>query len=94
MAAYDNPFKINNQPVPSGPTSTAAKAAPNTREPVITVVLSDMALLNWAVGTNSVMSPRRAGLSMAPTTPKNKANPHTTGSEMLLVRSSTPKAIA
>ncbi|NDE67231.1 MAG: hypothetical protein EB062_03925, partial [Actinobacteria bacterium] len=40
--------------------------------------------------TNNISLPVVWGLSMAPMMPRNSDNPHTTGSEMLFVRSSTP----
>ena len=68
------PLRMNNQPVPSGPTSAVAIAAPKIREPVITAVFKDIAFGKSSIGTSSVTSPRRAGLSNAPITPSISDN--------------------
>ena len=68
------PLRINSQPVPSGPTSAVAIAAPKILEPVITAVFSDIAFGKSTGGTNSVTSPLRAGLSNAPITPSKSDN--------------------
>ena len=94
MAANEMPLKINNQPVPHGPTKSVASAGPKMREPVIAAVFSDTALLMFFGSTSSITRPRRAGLSNAFTTPKMSDKTYTAGSEILLVRSRMPRANA
>ena len=55
-------------------TSVAVIAGPKMREPVITAVLSETALVIWSSGTSSVTNPRRAGLSRALITPSTNVN--------------------
>ncbi|CAB4606837.1 unannotated protein [freshwater metagenome] len=73
-ATYDTAFIENNHAVPSGPMSAAAIAGPKIREPVITVVLRDIALEISSGSTNSVTKPRRDGLSMAFAIPSTNDN--------------------
>ena len=73
-ATYETAFIAKSQAVPSGPINSAANAGPNTREPVITVVFSDMAFEISAGSTNSVTNPRRDGLSIALATPRMSDN--------------------
>ena len=54
---------------PSGPFRNAANAGPTMREPVITAVFRETAFeISWG-STSSITNPRRAGLSIAATTP-------------------------
>ena len=93
-AANDSPFNMKHQPVPNGPTNAAAKAGPKMRDPVITAVFNDIALLMSAGGTSSTTKPRRAGLSNAFTTPKPSASTYTTGTDTLPARSRAPNSTA
>ena len=75
IAPNVSPLMTKHQPVPIVATSTAARAGPKIREPVITAVLSDVALGISSASTSSVTSARRAGLSNALTTPSTSERP-------------------
>ena len=94
IAANEMPFKINNQPVPNGPTNADAIAGPKMRDPVMTAVLRLIALDMSASGTNSVTRALRAGLSIAPTRPSIAVSRNTIGTLMFPVKSQMPSNIA
>ena len=69
IAKNETPLIMKHQPVPMVLVSAAASAGPKILEPVITAVLSDIALGMSMGSTSSVTNPRRAGLSSALMTP-------------------------
>ena len=69
IATNDTALIVNSTDVAVVVTSVAVIAGPKMREPVITAVLSETALVIWSSGTSSVTNPRRAGLSRALMTP-------------------------
>ena len=75
IATNDTPLTMNSQPAPSGPFNAAANAGPTMRDPVITAVFSEIALVISCGSTNSITNPRRAGLSNAPMTPSSSDSP-------------------
>ena len=94
MNTYESPLTMKSQPVPNGPTSVAASAGPNIRDPVITAVFNDMALPISCGGTSSVTRPLRDGLSIAPIIPRRPVNTNTNSTLITPATSHTPRTIA
>ena len=70
IAANDTPLTMNSHPGSIHRNISAASAGPKIREPVMTAVLSETTLEMCFGSTSSITNPRRAGLSMAATTPR------------------------
>ncbi len=83
-----------HQEVPTDPTRTAASAGPKMRDPVMTAVLSDVALEMSSGSTSSMTRPRRAGFSNALSTPSRSVSPHTTPTLRAPARSRSPSTNA
>ncbi len=94
IAANVIPLARKHHAVPIAPTSTAARAGPKMREPVITAVFKEVAFGISTGSTSSVTRPRRAGLSNAFTRPSTSDNTKITGTLIAPVRSSRPSTIA
>ena len=94
MAANVMPLARKHHAVPIAPTSTAARAGPKMRDPVITAVFNDVAFGISAGSTSSVTSARRAGLSNALMSPSTSESTKMTGTLMAPVRSRSPSTIA